>query len=98
MDREQWFLHAGRPVDRSALRFPEAVIEGGVVFAPGLDVPAEIWVYDSVFQRSFVVGDNGLALDDIYSALPELMESFAFFLYSYDRRRDIGLVVGPYFP
>ena len=93
---EATFRLEQQSVDRSQLRFPGAAIREGTITVTGPYAVAEIWVYDAEFQRSFRVTQSGLALSRIYAALPELPQSFTFYTYVFDSRREVGLVSGPY--
>jgi hypothetical protein len=84
--------------ERSALRFPGAAVRDGTINLTGPHATAEIWVYDTQFRRSFRVAREGLALSRIRAAVPELAESFSFYVYVFDNRREVGLVSGPFTP
>ena len=96
---ERRFLIKSTGTDRSAIVFPEPVIEGSRLLIKGDSPLYSLWVYgrDGTFvQPPYEVREDGLDLNRILSRKRELSQGFSYYLYIYDSSMKKGILTGPF--
>ena len=96
---EQIFIKKRR-VDTQKIRFPDSEVRDGRIFMQSVYEHSEILIYEreQIFKRRFTYTEGGLPLGEILSNVEDLSYDFIYFLYTFDEKQDVGVIVGPYSP
>jgi hypothetical protein len=95
---EESFFLDDPGIDAASLSFPRAAVEGDLIEIASSYQSNELWVYDPQFRLSIPVGPRGLTVRSLRSRIPDLAETFFFYVYAFDGAKQIGVVSGPYYP